>query len=206
MRRLRQHGWIARLLLLNGPPGIGKTTLAQRFVADHPLALNLDIDAIRCSMGDWATHDESKGLARTLAVAMAGVHLSAGHDVVVPQLVARVPFIEVLEATAGEAGTLFDEILLLAPADETLRRFMARRAAMEAAGVAHPRGEAAHDSQSLAAIQVELQRVARERPRTRVIHTETGREDAAYAQLCTLIGATVRPRGPSESEANPRST
>ncbi|MBA3302830.1 MAG: AAA family ATPase, partial [Acidimicrobiia bacterium] len=39
-----------RLILLNGPPGIGKSTLAQRFVDEHPLALNLDLDAVRAML------------------------------------------------------------------------------------------------------------------------------------------------------------
>ena len=185
----RQHLWIARLVLLNGAPGIGKTTLAERYVADHPLALNLDIDSIRCSMGQWEVHDESKPRARALAVVMARDHLHAGHDVVVPQLVARVAYIEVLDATAEEAGAAFHEVLLLAPADETLARFGARRAAMEAAGVPHPQRALVHDAQTLAAIREELESVARARPWTRVVHTETGQVDAAYRALCRVIGS-----------------
>ena len=140
-------------------------------------------------MGKWETHAESKHLARTLAVAMVGVHLSAGYDVVVPQLVAHVEFIEALEATAGEAEAAFDEILLLATRDETLKRFRLRGVEMGAAGVAHPQDAVAHDSQSIAAIEEELQSVARGRPRTQFIHTGTGQEDAAYARLCALLGA-----------------
>ncbi|MDQ6725014.1 MAG: ATP-binding protein [Actinomycetota bacterium] len=89
---------MVKLVLLNGPPAIGKTTLAARLVADRPLALLLDIDGIRCSMGQWEACDESKSLARLLAVQMARVHLSGGHDVVVPQLLAQLPFIEALRS------------------------------------------------------------------------------------------------------------
>src|SRR5207245_11667036 len=53
-----------KLILLNGPPGIGKSPLANRFAGDHPLTLVLDIDSIRTSMGAWETHDDSKRLAR----------------------------------------------------------------------------------------------------------------------------------------------
>lgn len=35
---------IGRLIQLDGPPGAGKTTLARRYLADHPLALVVDID------------------------------------------------------------------------------------------------------------------------------------------------------------------
>ncbi|HTI20015.1 MAG TPA: AAA family ATPase, partial [Kutzneria sp.] len=72
------------LLLLNGPPGVGKSTVAARYVDDHPLALNLDIDVLRAQLGRWQDDLESAGLvARDLAVAMARTHLLAGHDVVV---------------------------------------------------------------------------------------------------------------------------
>ena len=86
-----------KLILLNGPPGIGKSTLAIRFARDHPLTLVLDIDSIRTSMGAWETHDDSKRLARLAAVEMARAHLRSGHDVVVPQLLARLEFIETHE-------------------------------------------------------------------------------------------------------------
>ena len=47
---------IAILVLLNGPRASGKSTLAARYVHDHPLALNLDIDVIRGLLGRWIDH------------------------------------------------------------------------------------------------------------------------------------------------------
>ena len=96
-------------MLLNGPPGIGKTTLAVRYVRDRPLALALDIDTLRRGLGRWEAHQESAGLlARDLALAMIRTHLAAGHDVVVPQYVARtdvrVAALERFEARAGDAA------------------------------------------------------------------------------------------------------
>jgi predicted kinase len=79
-----------RLVHLNGPPGIGKSTLARRYVDDHPLAFCLDIDAFRRLIGRWDEYEEQSGLlARAMAIEMATTHLSAGYDVVVPQYVAR---------------------------------------------------------------------------------------------------------------------
>ena len=184
------HVPIARLVLLNGPPGIGKTTLAERFLLEHPLALNLDVDSIRCSMGRWDVHERSKDLARALAVEMARTHLRAGFDVVVPQLVARPEFIEVLDEVATTTGAQFHEILLLAPAEQAIARFRARRAVMEATGVRHPQGTAEHDTQTMAAIVRELAAIATTRTRTRVIDTEAGGLDEAYAALRALLDGT----------------
>jgi predicted kinase len=36
-----------RMILLNGPPSCGKSTLARRYAQEHPLSLNLDVDRIR---------------------------------------------------------------------------------------------------------------------------------------------------------------
>ena len=60
------------LVLLNGPPAAGKSTLAARLVATRPLALNLDIDVVRGLLGAWIDRPAGAGLAaRALAISMA---------------------------------------------------------------------------------------------------------------------------------------
>lgn len=76
-----------RLILLNGMPGVGKSTLAERYAADHPDTLLIDADVLAVSLGD-----DRRGpaeAARDLSLGMAFKHLGTGHDVVVPQLIAR---------------------------------------------------------------------------------------------------------------------
>ncbi|WP_290057752.1 AAA family ATPase [Amycolatopsis solani] len=120
-----------KLILLNGPPGSGKSTLARRYADDHPPALALDVDHVRAMLGGWRTRPGPAGLlARDIAVAAARTHLSAGHDVVVPQLLARPGFAERLEALAGETGAEFHEFVLL-PGREVARRRFATRGSSE---------------------------------------------------------------------------
>ena len=128
-----------------------------------------------------------KLLARVLAAEIARVHLSGGHDVVVPQLLAQLPFIEVLAGVARATGAELYEILLTATIEDTLGRFRGRREVMRAEGVAHPQEFVEHDAQTIEAIYRELDSIASLRPNTRVIQTTAGGEAAAYEALYSLV-------------------
>jgi predicted kinase len=115
------------LILLNGPPGSGKSTLAQLFADEHPLALNLDIDRVRSLIGCWREQPEQSGLhARAIALVAAREHLRSGKDVIIPQHVGRLPFIEQVERRAADVCATFYEVALLDDWDAALARFVER--------------------------------------------------------------------------------
>ncbi|HET9128652.1 MAG TPA: AAA family ATPase [Propionibacteriaceae bacterium] len=117
------------LVLINGAPGSGKSTIASAVAGRRPLALALDIDVLKHNLGQWRADQRASGLqARRLALALIREHLGAGHDVVVGQYLARPEFIEALETTACEVGARFVEIVLVLDA-ATLASRLARRAA-----------------------------------------------------------------------------
>lgn len=96
-----------RLILLNGLPGVGKSTLARAYVATRPGTLNLDIDVLRTMLGGrW---EETAELGRSLALEVIAAHLRSGHDVVVPQLVADRAQLRRFEKVAAD----FDFVLVI---------------------------------------------------------------------------------------------
>ncbi len=104
---------VPRLIHLNGPPAIGKSTLARRFAEDHPGTLNLDVDRLRTMVGGWQDRFAETGeLVRPMALAMARSHLSRGRDVVFPQLLARLTEIERFAAATAAGGGALVEVML----------------------------------------------------------------------------------------------
>ncbi|HEY2877408.1 AAA family ATPase [Nocardioides sp.] len=116
----------ARLIHLNGPPGIGKTTLARRYAVEHPGVLLCDIDVLRTMIGGWQDDDGAAGRVRTAALALVTGYLTTGYDVVLPQLVARHDQLGRFAAAAREAGAEHIHVMLTTDPETVVRRFHAR--------------------------------------------------------------------------------
>ncbi|MBM0124481.1 AAA family ATPase [Pimelobacter simplex] len=120
---------IATLLHLNGPPGIGKSTIARRYVAEHRGTLNCDIDVLRTLVGGWAEDFAGAGsLIRPAALALVEAYLATGRDVVLPQLLVDPAELALFEACATRAGARFVERYLMADVDRAVARFERRGA------------------------------------------------------------------------------
>ncbi|MGB6454440.1 MAG: AAA family ATPase [Streptosporangiaceae bacterium] len=187
------------LILLNGPPAAGKSTLARMYADDHSLALNLDIDRLRAQLGRWREDRGAAGLAaRRITLAAARAHLAAGHDVVVPQLVARLEFIEQLEVAALDSGAAFREVMLL---DEqgSLRSRYRDRVRQEAAAGHEPIAATDLTDAQLAEFCERLLPVVAARPATIVIRSLDGDVAATYRELVTRLVAAGGPIQPANT-------
>lgn len=149
-------------------------------------------------LGNWMEHPTKSGLlARGLAVVLAREHLDAGHDVLVPQYLGRLEFIEMLEQVATKVGATFLEFALVSDRDDVVRRFERRSATSY-----HPSHQEAAELQrrsggreQLAATHDKVVAVVASRPSTRVITSTDGDIESAYAEL--VAGIQGRPPAPS---------
>jgi len=178
---------VPRLIHLNGPPGIGKSTLARRYVDEHPGVLNCDVDVLRTHIGGWQSDFEAAGeLVRPAALAMIGAYLAQGRDVVLPQMLVDPTELARFEAAATDAGAQFVERVLMDSAAASVARF-ARRGASDShdpwhdqvrALVAARGGDAA-----LAGWHAAVERVVRERPSAVVITSTEGAVEETFRKL-----------------------
>ncbi|HEY9252563.1 ATP-binding protein [Nocardioides sp. NBC_00850] len=181
---------MARLILINGMPGVGKSTLARRFAADHPGTLVCDIDLLRTFISGW--RDDFIGAGARIRPAALGLirgYLSESGDVVLPQLFARVSELRRFERAAHDVGAEFVEVMLETVEDDALRRFhgrddgsdpwhpIVREIVAESGGDEHLRAYAA-----------KLADLVAQRPATKVVPTVAGEVDATYDSLRAALG------------------
>ncbi|HET8961127.1 AAA family ATPase [Nocardioides sp.] len=182
---------MARLIHLNGPPGIGKSTLARRYVDEHAGVLNCDIDVLRTLIGGWSDDFAAAGaLVRPAALAMIGAYLGQGHDVVLPQMLHSPAELSRFEDCAVDAGARFVERFLMDDLESSVARFNSRGAAdPEDPWHDQVRAIVAADGggTALARHHSALQDLLDRRPGAVVVQSVDGDIEATYRRLVTSL-------------------
>lgn len=178
---------MSRLIHINGPPGIGKSTLARRYVAAHPGVLNCDVDVLRTLIGGWESDfGEAGALIRPAALAMIEAYLANGRDVVLPQMLIDATELVRFEACATGVGAQFVERVLMDTPAATVARFH-RRGASETEDPWHDQVRAivaaSGGDNVLTRCHAAIERLLPQRPNAVVIVSAEGAVEETYRSL-----------------------
>jgi len=179
---------MSRLIHLNGPSRVGKSTLARRYADEHPGCLRLDLDMLTGLIGGWR-QDFSAALdmARPLGWAMATRHLQDGYDVVVPQLVTSHDTVPGPDDVARKAGAAYIEVALLVDVDEHLLRLRSNQPGNDVEALSQGFLEDP-ESNLVSRIRQHLAEYLVGRPETIQLDTTGVGRDATYERLLEVLG------------------
>ncbi len=122
-------GRATRFIHLNGPPGIGKSTVAMMYVDRYPGTLDLDVDLVHQLIGGWQDDDNRTwDVVTPLVRAMAATQLRGGRDVVMPDYLGDLDGISPIADLAVANGAEFREVVLLDDRTASIQRFDRRAA------------------------------------------------------------------------------
>ena len=116
-----------RLIVLSGFAASGKSTIAQKYIAEHDLTLALEVDSLVNNIGKWHEHrDEVRQLSFDLAKSILKTYLQSGHDVILPYYTLSVDHIQSFESIANDYGAEYYEVILYNERATAIERLMKR--------------------------------------------------------------------------------
>jgi predicted kinase len=187
---------MARLVHLNGPPGIGKSTLSALYADRNPGALNLDVDTLHRLVGGWQDEQtDTWPVVWSLVRAMAATHLEGGRDVVLPQYFAKVDEIIEFEKLARQHGAGFREVVLLDDREAAIARFDRRAQDSDDPWIRHHHRliELGGGPVVLGTMYDNLMEVVRLRPGTVVVPSAVRAVQETYELLADALRQPVSP-------------
>lgn len=117
-----------KLIIVNGPSGVGKSTLVERLHAEMPLCLLVDIDSIRRFITSYRENlKESSELSFRLAEAMLNSYLTSGNSVIIDKtLLYADEVLDTFIAIGKQHGAEVHEFILSVDKDTLINRAEAR--------------------------------------------------------------------------------
>jgi predicted kinase len=187
---------MARLVHLNGPPGIGKSTLSALYADRNAGVLNLDVDTLHRLVGGWQDEEtDTWPVVWSLVRAMATTHLEGGRDVVLPQYIATLDEIIALEKLAHQHGAAFREVVLLDDREAAIERFGRRAQESDDPWIRHHHRlvELGGGPVVLGTMYDNLTEVVGLRPGTVVVPSAVGAVQETYELLADVLREPVTP-------------
>ncbi|SRR3989339_773545 len=112
-----------KLILINGPCGIGKSTLSAKIHANAPLSFLLDIDAQRRYISNYHEQKrESSAMIQDISCAIIKSCLENKHDVIVDKMIFDSDLLDQFYKIANSCEAEVCEIIIWAPKDVVMKR------------------------------------------------------------------------------------
>lgn len=175
---------LPKLIILNGFSASGKSTIAKKYVENHPLSLNIEGDEIIAMIGEWKNHyDEARKCVFPHTKAMIDTHLGLGYDVVVPYLLVNAKEVEEFEKIARKHDARFFEIMLYAEKKDAINKLLKRGKWGEDGLPKISKEELPH----IEDLYDRMERATAKRKNTLTLEIEEGDVEGTYEQLLKLL-------------------
>ncbi len=167
-----------KLIILNGPAGVGKNTIAELYMKDHSTSLIIDIDEVRRTIPDYRENrEQSYKEACNLVYKQAEKHLLSGFDVVIPNTIKKVEVFDNLQSIATENNADLYECVLWTNKEDAISRAIKRGF----------RPDSLLQEDKLAGMYDELQEAIENRNNMIKITSVEGKSDDVYAKLVDAL-------------------
>lgn len=112
-----------KLIIINGPCGIGKSITAKNLHESMPLSYLVDVDAISRNISHYRDYREERWEIReTVAFAIVGSVLSLGRDVIVEKMMFREDVLDLYHKICDRHDAEIHEVILWASKEFVMKR------------------------------------------------------------------------------------
>lgn len=116
-----------RIIILNGPCGIGKSTIASKLHEEIPLSFLLNIDEQRRSFSQYREkREESRVASLKVSASIISSCLEMNHDVIIDKMLYETQVLDSFYEIAKKYNAEVNEIILWASKEVVMQRANAR--------------------------------------------------------------------------------
>ncbi len=163
-----------KLILINGPPGVGKSTVAEKLHKAIPLSYLLEIDALRRNIANYREQVKESGeLSYDVSTAIVEACFNAGSDVIIDKAISDIEVIDSFFQVAKKYNANIYEFILNASKELVIKR--AENRGYRVGGLL--------TSEKVERWWEDTQEYIKKRPQAIVVDTETLSQEEVYKYI-----------------------